>query len=75
MEEQKRTRRRISKEEKIAALQAKVDMHEKKIAELKEQIAALQAPAVNMHTVTSRAKELGVSAEELLKAVEKIAKK
>lgn len=76
MEEQvKRTRRKITKEEKIAALQEKIEVHRKKIEELCEQINALNTPPVSMRDVTTKIKELDLDLSDVMKAVEKMSKK
>jgi len=78
MEEQevtKRTRRKISKEEKIAALQEKIEMHRQKIEELTKQIADPNEPPVTLRDVSNRIKELDLPLNDVMKAVEKMAKK
>lgn len=76
MEEQiKRTRRKISKEEKIQALQDKIDVHRKKIEELSAQIMALNTPPVSIRDVTSKIKELDLDPSDVMKALEKLGKK
>ena len=76
MEEQvKRTRRRISTEEKIAALQAKVQSHVDKINELNAQIESLRAPQVTLKEVGARIKELDIPMNDVMKAIEKMGKK
>jgi septal ring factor EnvC (AmiA/AmiB activator) len=78
MEEQaktKRIRRVITKEEKIAALQTKIDFHKKKIEELCEQIEELKEPSISIKDITSRIKELDLPLNDVLKAVEKLSKK
>lgn len=78
MEEQeitKRTRRKISKEEKIATLQAKIEMHRQKIEELTKQISELNEPPVTLRDVSNRIKELDLPLNDVMKAVEKMAKK
>lgn len=78
MEEQevtKRTRRKISKEEKIATLQDKIEMHRQKIEELTKQISELNEPPVTLRDVSNRIKELDLPLNDVMKAVEKMAKK
>jgi len=78
MEEQevtKRTRRKISKEEKITALQEKIEMHRQKIEELTKQISDLNEPPVTLRDVSNRIKELDLPLNDVMKAVEKMAKK
>ncbi len=79
MEEQttiaKRTRRKISKEEKIAELQAKISDHELKIKALRQKIEDLNAPQASLRDITSKIKELGLPANEVMKALDKLAKK
>lgn len=76
MEEQaKRTRRKITKEEKIAELQAKIESHRQKIEELSKKIMELNEPPVSMRDVTSKIKELDVPLTDVMKAVEKLGKK
>lgn len=71
----KRTRRKITKEEKIAALNDKIAKHEAQIAELKAQIEALSKPQVTMRDITNKIKELDIPIEDVMKAVDKLAKK
>lgn len=78
MEEQektKRTRRKITKEEKIAALQDKIEEYRKKIDELFKKINDLEEPPVTMKDVTSKIKELDLPLTDVMKAVEKLGKK
>ena len=76
MEEQaKRTRRKITTEEKIAALQEKIQSHVDKINELNKKIEELKAPQVTLKDVGARIKELDVPMGDVLKAVEKLGKK
>ena len=76
MEEQaKRTRRKITTEEKIAALQEKIQGHVDKINELNKKIEELKAPQVTLKDVGARIKELDVPMGDVLKAVEKLGKK
>lgn len=76
MEEQaKRTRRKITKEEKIAELRAKIESHRQKIEELSKKIMELNEPPVSMRDVTSKIKELDVPLTDVIKAVEKLGKK
>jgi cell division protein FtsL len=77
MEEQekvRRTRRKISKDEKIAALQEKITEHELKIKALRQQIDDLNEPQASMRDITARIKELGLPANEVMKALEKLSK-
>lgn len=74
MEETKRTRRRITKEEKIANIQAEISKHEAKIADLKKKISDLDKPPIKMKDVNAKIKSLGLSPEEVLKAIEKLSK-
>ena len=71
----KRTRRKITKEEKIAALNEKIAKHESQIADLKAQIEALNKPQVTMRDITNKIKELDIPIEDVMKAVDKLAKK
>lgn len=71
-EVKKRTRRTISKEEKIQKLQEEISKHESKILELKARIAELETPSITMKDVTTRAKEYVLTPEELMKAVDKL---
>lgn len=78
MEEQertKRTRRKITKEEKIAALQDKIEEYRKKIDGLFKKINDLEEPPVTMKDVTSKIKELDLPLTDVMKAVEKLGKK
>lgn len=76
MEEQtKRTRRRISTEEKIAVLQAKIQSHVEKINELNAQIESLRAPQITLKEVGARIKELDIPMNDVMKAIEKMGKK
>ena len=74
-QQEKRTRRKITKEEKIAALNEKIAKHEAQIAELKAQIESLNKPQVTMRDITNKIKELDISIEDVMKAVDKLAKK
>lgn len=74
-QQEKRTRRKISKEEKIAVLNEKIAKHEFQIAELKAQIEALNKPQVTMRDITNKIKELDIPIEDIMKAVDKLAKK
>ena len=74
-EQEKRTRRKISKEEKIAVLNDKIAKHEAQIADLKAQIEALNKPQVTMRDITNKIKELDIPIEDVMKAVDKLAKK
>lgn len=74
-EQEKRTRRKISKEEKIAILNEKITKHESQIADLKAQIEALNKPQVTMRDITNKIKELDIPIEDVMKAVDKLAKK
>lgn len=71
----KRTRRKITKEEKIATLNDKIAKHESQIADLKAQIEALSKPQLTMRDITNKIKELDISIEDVMKAVDKLAKK
>lgn len=71
----KRTRCKITKEEKIAVLNDKIAKHEAQIADLKAQIEALNKPQVTMRDITNKIKELDISIEDVMKAVDKLAKK
>lgn len=71
----KRTRRSFSREEKIAKFQEEISKHEMKIAELKNKIAELEKPAIGLRDVTARIKELGISPDEVMKALDKLASK
>lgn len=74
-EQEKRTRRKISKEEKIATLNEKIAKHEAQIADLKAQIEALNKPQVTIRDITNKIKELDIPIEDVMKAVDKLAKK
>lgn len=71
----KRTRRKITKEEKIAALNEKIAKHLSQIEDLKDQIEALNKPQVTMCDITNKIKELDIPIEDVMKAVDKLAKK
>lgn len=71
----KRTRRTISKEEKIAALNEKIAKHEEQIANLKQQIEALSKPTITMKDIRTKIDELGLSYDDVMKAVDKLGKK
>lgn len=71
----KRTRRKITKEEKIAVLNDKIAKHEAQIADLKAQIEALNKPQVTMRDITNKIKELDIPIEDVMRAVDKLAKK
>lgn len=76
MEEQtKRTRRKITTEEKIAELQDKIQGHVNKINELNKKIEELKTPQITFKDVSARIKELDVPISDVLKAVEKLGKK
>ena len=77
MEEQttKRTRRTISKEEKIQKLQDEIAKHEIKIAELKAKIADLEKPPIGLRDVTARIKAMDVPLVDVMKALDKLDKK
>ena len=74
-EQEKRTRRKISKEEKIAVLNEKIAKHEAQIADLKAQIEALNKPQVTKRDITNKIKELDIPIEDVMKVVDKLAKK
>lgn len=74
-ENTKRTRRLFSREEKIARFQEEIAKHEAKIAELKGKISELEKPAVGLRDVTARIKELGISPDEVMKALDKLVSK
>lgn len=71
----KRPRRKISKEDKIAALNEKIAKHLSQIEDLKAQIEALNKPQVTMRDITNKIKELDIPIEDVMKAVDKLAKK
>lgn len=71
----KRTRRKISKEDKIAALNEKIAKHLSQIEDLKAQIEALSKPQLTMRDITNKIKELNIPIEDAMKAVDKLAKK
>ena len=76
MEQEKKKRGpRRSKEQIIQKYQEDIAKHESKIAELKKKIDEVNTPAVNLRDVTARIKELGLSPEDVMKAVEKMGKK
>ena len=82
MEQEAKKRIRRSKEEiaqdKIQKLEEKIADWESKIAAAKKEIEELKNPpvvVVKFKDVKAKADELGVSPEDLMKAVEKLAKK
>lgn len=52
-------------EERIALIEEKIQKKQAEIAALEEQKQKLLRPAVNMRTIISKAKEAGMSAEEI----------
>ena len=75
METKKRTRRTISKEEKITTLNEKIAKHEAAIAELRSQIDALNNPSLTMKDLANKIKEHDIPLDDVMKAVDKLAKK
>lgn len=82
MEQETKKRVRRSKEtitqDKIRKLEERVADYEAKIAEAKKEIDELKnslAPVVKKRDIWSRADELGVSPEEVMKLIEKAGKK
>lgn len=77
--EQGTKRIRRSKEEikgaKVAKLQEEITKYEDKIAECKKKIEELNAPSANLRDVTAKIKELGLSPDDVMKAIEKMGKK
>jgi len=74
-EPKKRTRRTISKEEKIQKFQEEIAKHEAKIAEIKKKIDELEKPSASMRDITSKIKELGLSPDDVMKAIDKLGAK
>lgn len=74
-EPKKRTRRTISKEEKIQKFQEEIAKYEAKIAEAKKKIDELEKPSTNLRDITAKIKELGLSPDDVMKAVEKLGSK
>lgn len=76
-ETKKRVRRSKSevKDQKIKKYMEEIAKHQAKIAELNKKIDELDTPTITMRDVTSKIKELGLSPDDVLKAVEKIGKK
>ena len=74
-ETKKRTRRTITKEEKIQKFKDEIAKYEAKIAETKKKIEELEKPSVNLRDVTAKIKELGLSPDEAMKAIEKLGNK
>ena len=74
-EPKKRTRRVITKEEKIEALRTEIAKHEAKIAELKVKIDELEKPPVNLRDITAKIKELEIPLDDVMKAIDKLAAK
>lgn len=74
-ETKKRTRTTKTAEEKIAELEAKIAYHTEAISTLKAKIDELNTPKMTMKDVTAKAKECGISADELMKLVDKLAAK
>ena len=74
-ETKKRTRTFKTNEEKIAELEAKIAYHTDIINNLKAKIDELNTPKATMKDVTAKAKECGISADELMKLVDKLAAK
>ena len=77
MEEAKRTRRSKAeaKEQRIQKYRDEIAKHQEKIAQLEQKIKEEETPEVSLKDVTARIKELGVSPEEVIKAIEKLGKK
>lgn len=63
------------KQDRIQKYQDEIAAHKAKIAELEQKIKAEETPEINIKDVTAKIKELGVSPEEVLKAIEKLASK
>ena len=76
-EKAKRTRRPKEeiKEAKLIKLQDEITKYEAKIAECKKKIEELNAPSANLRDVTAKIKELGLSPDDVMKAIEKMGKK
>lgn len=74
-QETKRTRRTITKEEKIAKYEADIAKYEGKIAEARKKIEELKAPGVGLRDITAKIKELGLAPDDVMKAIEKMGKK
>lgn len=74
-EPKKRTRRTISKEEKIQKFQDEIAKYEAKIAEARKKIDELERPSSNLRDVTAKIKELGLSPDDVMKAIDKLASK
>jgi len=64
-------------QEKIAKLETKIADYKSKIAEAEKELEALRNPAtvVKMKDVKDKILELGLSLEDVMKAVEKMGKK
>lgn len=71
----KRTRRTISKEEKIQKIQDEIAKYESRIAELRKKIEELEKPSVSLRDITSKIKELGLSPDDVMKAIDKLGAK
>ena len=63
------------KEAKLTKLQDEITKYEAKIAECKKKIEELNAPSTNLRDVTAKIKELGLSPDDVMKAIEKMGKK
>ena len=74
-ETKKRTRTTKTTEEKITELEAKIAYHTEAINALRAKIDELNTPKMTMKDVTAKAKECGISADELMKLVDKLAAK
>lgn len=74
-ETKKRTRRTIPKEEKIQKLEEEIAKYETKISELRKKIDELQKPPVGLRDITAKIKELGLSPDDVMKAIDKLGKK
>ena len=74
-ETKKRTRRTITKEEKIQKFKDEIAKYEAKIAEAKKKIDEIEKPSTNLRDITAKIKELGLSPDEVMKAVEKLGSK
>lgn len=78
MEEKTRRGRRSKAEIKQERIQKYIDeiaRYKEKISILEQRIKEEETPSVSIKDVTSKIKELGVSPEDVLKAVEKLASK
>ena len=70
----RRTKAEI-KQENIQKYTDEIKRYKDKIAILEQRIKDEETPEVSIKDVTAKIKELGVSPEEVLKAIEKLGKK